>query len=111
MMSLMRRMWRADGSGGARSGFHHGNALRAQRTSFGRIRVHYQRLQSRAPNAKVNFPAAAVDDGTGSQHARAAFAQGLDDFTRAAAGGDDVFDNHGGFARGNLKSPAQRHLS
>src|SRR5439155_4680095 len=111
MVSLMRRMWRAAGSGGARSGLHHRNALRAQRTGFGRIRIHHKSVQCRAWNAKVHFPSAAVDDGAGGQDTRTLLAQALNDFARATAGGDDVFDDHGSFARRNLKSPAQLHLT
>src|SRR5262249_33072797 len=106
----MRRMRRAAGSGGARPGFCHWNAPRAQRTALGWIGHHRERFQSGALYAKVRLPSAAVNDGPGREDARAALTEGLDDFARAAAGGNDVFDDYGALARSNLKSPAQRHL-
>ena len=55
--------------------------------------------------------AGTVDDGAGGEDFDTVIAQQVDDFAGAAAGGDHVFNNHGGLAGVDFEAAAERHLT
>src|SRR5579884_3928089 len=106
----MRRTARLVNDGrGARTRFYDGFAFGAERAGIGRIGHRVQGTQRDTWNANIRVAAAAINDRTGADHIRAGALQYLDDLTRASAGGDDVLDHDGGFARLDREAAPQHH--
>src|SRR5690348_4677820 len=69
-----------------------------------------QRFERDARDTKIDLASAAVDDGTGSKHARSSGLQQTDHFAGAAAGGYDIFDHNGALVRADFEASAKRHF-
>lgn len=96
---------------GTRSRLDHRTAGSTQRAILGRVGYDFESFERDAGDTEVDRSAAAIDDGSGSDHARAGFLQDVDHFARAAAGSDDIFDDDGGFAGLDGESAAQDHFA
>ncbi len=85
----------------------------AQRTLFPIMSgdLHQPSPTRRAARAHAGVTARAVDNRPCRQHGGACPLQGLDHVLRAAAGGDHVFDDDPGFARGHAGNRAAASFS
>jgi hypothetical protein len=93
------------------AGFFYWDALLAQGAEVGGPSGYFEGRQGNFGDSQVGFSAAAVDDGRGAQHLYASGLQRLDHVPGAASGGDDIFNDDGGFAGFDCKAPAEDHFA
>jgi hypothetical protein len=95
---------------GAGAGFFYWDAFLAQGAEIGGPGRYFERCQGYFRDAQVGSASAAVDDGAGSQNFYAFGLEGFDDVAGAAAGGDDILNDDGGFAGLHGESAAEDHF-
>ena len=99
------------GSGGPGAGFDDFDALGAERARGWVPGLNLESGQGGSGDSNFGLAAAAVDDRSGGEDARAVGFEESDDFGRAAAGGDDVFDDDGTVTWRDGEAAAERHAA